>query len=133
MRQSTKTQKRAHGLNLTKGSTDSAFDANTDNIKNRLVCCPHAGGRRHRRRSPHFADTALDPRRARAPVAGVVAQIAVAVGERVAPGQPLVCVEAMKMEIWLHAAAAGSVKAVHAAAKASVAAGALLVELEIAE
>ena len=87
-----------------------------------------------RERSPFpAADTALDPRRAHAPVAGVVSQIAVAVGERVAPGQPLVCVEAMKMEIWLHAAAAGSVKAVHAAAKASVAAGALLVELEIAE
>jgi len=66
-------------------------------------------------------------------VAGVVAQLAVAVGERVALGQPLVCVEAMKMEIWLHAAAAGRIKAVHAVPKASVAAGALLVELDSAE
>jgi geranyl-CoA carboxylase alpha subunit len=39
----------------------------------------------------------------------------------------------MKMEMWLTAAAAGTVKAVHAAPKASVAAGAVLVELEIAE
>ncbi len=74
-----------------------------------------------------------DPRRARAPVAGVVAHVAVAVGDRVEPGTPLVCVEAMKMEMWLHAAAAGTVKAVHVEAKASVAAGVVLVELETAE
>ncbi|MFN8935893.1 MAG: biotin carboxylase N-terminal domain-containing protein [Pseudomonadota bacterium] len=77
------------------------------------------------------ADSATDPRRARAPVAGVVAQVAVAVGDRVEAGTPLVCVEAMKMAMWLHAAAAGTVKAVHAVAKATVAAGAVLVELEI--
>ena len=77
------------------------------------------------------ADTATDPRRARAPVAGIVAQVCVAVGETVAAGQPLLCVEAMKMEMWLTAAAAGKVLAVHAQPKASVAAGALLVELEI--
>jgi geranyl-CoA carboxylase alpha subunit len=78
-------------------------------------------------------DAAADPRRARAPVAGVVARVAVAVGDAVAAGQPLVCVEAMKMEMWLHAAAAGTVSAVHAVERASVTAGALLVELEIAE
>ena len=72
-----------------------------------------------------------DPRRALAPVAGVVAQVLVAAGERVAAGQPLACVEAMKMEMWLHAAAAGTVKAVHAKPKDSIAAGALLVELEV--
>jgi len=77
------------------------------------------------------ADSASDPRRGRAPVAGVVAQVAVAVGDIVAAGQPLVCVEAMKMEMWLHAGAAGIVTAVHAAPRASVAAGTLLVELEI--
>ena len=78
-------------------------------------------------------DTALDPRRARAPVAGVVAHVAVQPGQRVEAGQPLVCVEAMKMEMWQHATAAGTVKAVHVAAKDPVAAGAVLVELEIAE
>ena len=83
--------------------------------------------------SPYPAnETTADPRRARAPVAGIVAQVSVAVGESVAAGQPLLCVEAMKMEMWLTAAAAGIVKAVHTRAKASVAAGALLVELEIA-
>ena len=78
-------------------------------------------------------DKATDPRRARASVAGVIAQVKVAVGERVAAGQPLVCVEAMKMEMWLHAAAAGTVRAVHVKPGDSVASGALLVELEIAE
>jgi hypothetical protein len=34
----------------------------------------------------------------------------VAVGDTVAAGQPLVCVEAMKMEMWLHAGAAGTVR-----------------------
>jgi geranyl-CoA carboxylase alpha subunit len=84
--------------------------------------------------SPYPArDNAADPRRARAPVAGVVAHVAVQVGDRVEAGQPLVCVEAMKMEMWQHAAAAGTVKAVLVSAKDPVAAGALLVELEIAE
>ncbi len=76
-------------------------------------------------------DTAADPSRARAPVAGVVAQVAVQPGDSVAAGQPLVCVEAMKMEMWLNAAAAGTVKAVNVKAKDTVAAGAVLVELEL--
>ena len=73
-----------------------------------------------------------DPGRARAPVAGVVAQVAVAVGDAVAAGQPLVCVEAMKMEMWLNAAAAGTVRAVHVRFKDSVASGAVLVEIDMA-
>jgi geranyl-CoA carboxylase alpha subunit len=84
--------------------------------------------------SPYPANTkAADPRLARAPVAGVVAKIAVAVGEVVIAGQPLVCVEAMKMEMWLNAAAAGTVRAVNVKSKEAVASGAVLVELEIAQ
>jgi geranyl-CoA carboxylase alpha subunit len=78
-------------------------------------------------------DTGLDTGRACAPVAGVVAQVAVSVGQRVAAGQPLVCVEAMKMEMWLNAAAAGTVRALHVQIRDTVAAGTLLVELEAAE
>jgi geranyl-CoA carboxylase alpha subunit len=82
--------------------------------------------------SPYPARAAgTDPRQARAPVAGVVAQVAVAPGDAVSVGQPLVCVEAMKMEMWLNAAAAGTVRAVHVRARDAVAAGAVLVELEI--
>ena len=78
-------------------------------------------------------DSAVDPRRARAPVAGVVAQVLVRAGDAVAAGQPLVSVEAMKMEMWLTAGAAGTVRAVHATPKAGVESGAVLVELEITE
>ena len=76
---------------------------------------------------------ATDPRELRAPVAGVVAQVAVKPGDRVSAGQPLVCVEAMKMEMWQSAAAAGTVAAVHVAQRDNVAAGARLVTLEIDE
>ena len=48
-------------------------------------------------------------------------------------GQPLACVEAMKMEMWLPAAGAGTVKAVHRALKAAVAAGDLIIELDLDE
>ena len=79
---------------------------------------------------PGTADT-HDASRAVAPVAGLVAQVLVAAGDVVIAGQPLLCVEAMKMEMWLNAAAAGTVRAVHAKARDQVAAGALLVELEL--
>jgi geranyl-CoA carboxylase alpha subunit len=72
-----------------------------------------------------------DPSRARALVAGVVAQVLVGPGQVVRAGQPLVSVEAMKMEMWVNAAADGTVKALHVAPKAQVAAGALLIELEL--
>jgi geranyl-CoA carboxylase alpha subunit len=78
-------------------------------------------------------DATVDARRARAPVAGTVAQVLVRAGDAVAAGQPLVSVEAMKMEMWLHAAAAGTVRAVHAQPKTTVASGAVLVELDIPE
>jgi len=71
-----------------------------------------------------------NPAHARAPVAGLVAQVLVAVGDAVAEGQALLSVEAMKMEMWLTAGQAGRVKALHVGLRESVAAGALLVELE---
>ena len=76
-------------------------------------------------------DSAQDATRARAPVAGKVTQIQVAAGDAVIEGQALVCVEAMKMEMWLTAQAAGRVVAVHAQAGDQVESGALLVEIEI--
>jgi biotin carboxyl carrier protein len=55
----------------------------------------------------------------------------VEVGQRVVAGQPLACVEAMKMEMWLNAAADGVVGAVRVAPRDIVAAGAVLVELDL--
>jgi geranyl-CoA carboxylase alpha subunit len=78
------------------------------------------------------AQNLQDASRALAPVAGTVAHVLVAMGDTVQPGQRLLCVEAMKMEMWLCAQAAGTVRAVHARVGDQVATGALLVELELA-
>jgi geranyl-CoA carboxylase alpha subunit len=76
------------------------------------------------------ADALTDASRARAPVAGKVTQVLVMQGDAVTEGQQLVCVEAMKMEMWLCAERAGQVQAVHARAGEQVEAGAVLVELD---
>jgi geranyl-CoA carboxylase alpha subunit len=78
------------------------------------------------------SNAAQDATRALSPVAGKVTQIAVALGDAVQEGQALVCVEAMKMEMWLSAQAAGTVSAVHTAVGEQVESGALLVELNLA-
>jgi geranyl-CoA carboxylase alpha subunit len=77
------------------------------------------------------ADALKDPSRALSPVAGKVTQVLVAAGDTAVEGQQLVCVEAMKMEMWLCAQSAGIVKAVHAKVADQVESGALLIELEV--
>ena len=77
------------------------------------------------------ADAAVDARRARAPVAGVVKQVMVQPGQPVVEGQLLLCVEAMKMEMWLSAGAVATVLLVHAKAGDQVESGAVLVEMEL--
>jgi len=76
-------------------------------------------------------DVANDPSRAVSPVAGVVAQVLVKPGDVVTEGQPLLSVEAMKMEMWLSAKAPGVVKAVHVAVGEQVQSQALLLELDL--
>jgi geranyl-CoA carboxylase alpha subunit len=76
-------------------------------------------------------DAVQDASRARAPVAGTLAQLLVATGDAVQSGQRLLCVEAMKMEMWLCAQAAGKVRAIYASVGEQVASGALLVELDL--
>jgi len=75
------------------------------------------------------ANALKDASRALSPVAGKVTQVLVAPGDAVREGQQLVCVEAMKMEMWLCAEQAGQVQAVHALTGEQVEAGAVLVEL----
>ncbi len=78
------------------------------------------------------ANQTLDARRACAPVAGKITQVQVEIGDTVAQDQMLICVEAMKMEMWVAAQAAGRVKAIHVKVGDQVESGALLLELESA-
>jgi len=73
---------------------------------------------------------ALDGTHALALVAGKVTQIQVALGEVVKVGQALLCIEAMKMDMWLTAPSPGTVLALHAKLGEQVASGAVLVEIE---
>jgi len=65
----------------------------------------------------------------RAPLPGTVLAVLVAVGERVEDGQPLVKIEAMKMEYTVRTAAGGVVEAVYYAPGDSVQADALLAKI----
>jgi len=64
-----------------------------------------------------------------APMPGLVVRVAVAVGDQVQAGQPLVVMEAMKMENELRASGPGTVTAVRAMPGTAVEKGAVLVEL----
>jgi 3-methylcrotonyl-CoA carboxylase alpha subunit len=63
---------------------------------------------------------------------GVVTKVMVVVGDEVAKGQPLVALEAMKMEHLIRAPREGRVKRVKASPGQMVQAGVTLVELEAA-
>jgi biotin carboxyl carrier protein len=76
------------------------------------------------------AAAGVGPSRIEAPIPGKVVAVAVAAGDEVEPGQPLVVLEAMKMENELVAEQAGRVAEVHVAAGDTVDTGAVLVELE---
>lgn len=65
----------------------------------------------------------------RAPIAGKVVKVLVAIGDQVAPGAAVVVLEAMKMENELVAERGGAVTAIHKAAGQAVETGDLLVEL----
>ncbi len=65
-----------------------------------------------------------------APMPGTVIRLEVAPGDPVRARQPLVVLEAMKMEIPVHSPFDGTVQSVHVAAGDRIAGGALLVELE---
>ncbi|GAA6199435.1 pyruvate carboxylase [Aquicoccus sp. SU-CL01552] len=65
-----------------------------------------------------------------APMPGVVASVAVTVGQKVNPGDLLLTIEAMKMETAIHAEQAGTVKTIHTAPGAQIDAKDLLVEFE---
>jgi len=85
------------------------------------------GGRR--RRQDDGGRTGDGPQRIAAPMSGKVVRVLVKKGDTVLTRQPLVVVEAMKMENELYAGRDGTVVEIHAVEGASVDAGALLVEI----
>ncbi len=64
------------------------------------------------------------------PMPGVISEIQVTVGEVVTADQPVVTLEAMKMENEIPAGKAGQVKEIHVSAGQTVSAGELLVVIE---
>jgi biotin carboxyl carrier protein len=66
----------------------------------------------------------------RAPIAGKVVKVLVAVGDQVAAGSAVIVLEAMKMENELAAERGGTVSAIHRAAGQAVDTGDLLVEIQ---
>ena len=116
------------------------LDYRCDGIRRRIALV-RDGGRLHFSRAAAgfvFAevssfpavDAAHDASRVRSPVAGTVTRVLVASGDRVVAGQTVACVEAMKMEMKLVAAAASRVGAVRVKTGDQIASGAVLVELE---
>lgn len=90
-----------------------------------------AGGATHEFRFPPRRREAEreDPRRIKAPMASRVKTLQVTLGQEVAAGEPLLTLEAMKLEHRLEAAVAGRVTALHVAAGDAVENRQLLVEL----
>ncbi len=73
------------------------------------------------------------PGQVMAPLAGVVVEVRVEVGDDIEVGQTLIVVEAMKMQNELRAPQAGVVTAIHFGAGDRVEQGVLLLEYELAE
>ncbi|NND71347.1 MAG: biotin/lipoyl-binding protein [Rhodothermales bacterium] len=69
----------------------------------------------------------------KAPMPGLVVRVDVDLGDTVGKGDPLLVLEAMKMENELRAPAAGVVSAVHVSQHDAVAKNQLLIELDTAE
>jgi biotin carboxyl carrier protein len=87
-------------------------------------------GRRRARRKAAASGPAAGPHKVLAPMPGKVVRVPVNPGDIVRAGQPLVVVEAMKMENELRAGRDGTVADIHAREGMSVEAGALLVVIQ---
>jgi biotin carboxyl carrier protein len=87
-------------------------------------------GRRRYGRKDDRAGAGSGPQRLAAPMPGKVVRVPVAVGESVRARQPVMVVEAMKMENELRASRDGTVAEIHVHEGMSVEAGALLIVIQ---
>ncbi len=114
-----------HDTVIVPGPTAGEMTVTVDGIAVPVV----VNGRRSRRRSD-FADGGSGPQHLIAPMPGKIVRVLVKAGDAVEARQPLVVVEAMKMENELRAVRGGTVSEVHAHEGRSVDAGALLVTIQ---
>jgi biotin carboxyl carrier protein len=115
---------RSDDVVLARGSSTGEFVASIGGRTVPLV----VNGRRGRRSAD--AGAAAGAHRVVAPMPGKVLRVLVQVGDTIAARQPLVVVEAMKMENELSAPRAGRVTDIHVEPGVSVEAGRLLVVVE---
>jgi biotin carboxyl carrier protein len=94
------------------------------------IAVPVAVNGRRRGRRHDLTDGGTGPQQLLAPMPGKIVRVMVKAGDVVDSRQPLVVVEAMKMENELRAARGGTVSEVHAHEGRSVDAGALLVTIQ---
>ena len=108
--------KRRTGTAASVGASEAML-AVEDALHRRLAAAAHSRGDKARGES------------LRAPIAGKVVKVLVAVGDTVAPHAPVIVLEAMKMENELVSERGGTVQAIHKQAGQAVDTGDLLVEL----
>ncbi len=129
----------AHSLSLIVDSVRSA-DATIAPARERGHATVHIGaaavpvamanGRPRYGRRHDGADGDASPQRITAPMPGKIVRVPVSVGDAVRVRQPVVVVEAMKMENELRAGRDGTVAEIHAREGMSVEAGALLIVIQ---
>ena len=110
-------------------TADGRLTVHVDGLPVEVFISPARPSWAHTKGVLHAGD-AEGPQRVAAPMPGKIVKLLVKAGDRVAPRQGLVVVEAMKMENELKARAAGTVAEVLVAEGSSVEAGAILVILE---
>jgi biotin carboxyl carrier protein len=107
-----------------------ARDAGGERPVVRIGAVPISVALNGRRRPAHAGAAVFGPQRLVAPMPGRVVRVLVHAGDPVTARQPVVVVEAMKMENELRAGRDGTVAEVHAREGQSVDAGALLVVIQ---
>ena len=117
-----------HQVRVIASADDDGFDVIAGDFRGR-VSVESARGRLLRRyaRSTGESGARLE---VHAPMPAMVVKLEVNVGDEVRPGQPLIVLEAMKMENEILASSAGRVKAIYASAGKAVEKGELLLLLE---
>ncbi len=124
---------RGEGQKLDSYEVTLAADPATSQLTVHVGATPIAvtvNGRRRWGRSDDAAGAGSGPQRLTAPMPGKVVRVLVNAGDAVRLRQPLVVVEAMKMENELRAGRDGTVAEVHVREGLSVEAGALLVVIQ---